>query len=72
MGLIFRLLYCGLTLPQIKNSSRCLGRPLCFEKVLTQYLRVGFLLLTLPPRDFHVSPFLGRWTVAACSEALTF
>lgn len=58
MGLIFRLLYCGLTLPHIKNSSRCLGRPLHFENVLTQYLRVG-LLLTLPPRDFHVSPFLG-------------
>lgn len=58
MGLIFRLLYCGLTLSHIKNSSRCLGRPLHFENVLTQYLRVG-LLLTLPPRDFHVSPFLG-------------
>lgn len=58
MGLIFRLLYCGLTLPHIKNSSRCLGRPLHFENVLTQYLRVG-LLLTLPPQRLSCKPLPG-------------
>lgn len=54
MGLIFRLLYCGLTLPHIKNSSHCPGSPLCFWKVLTQYLTMGLLGLTFPPRDFSV------------------
>lgn len=29
VGLIFRFLYCGLTLPYIKNSSRRPGRPPC-------------------------------------------
>ena len=48
VGLIFRLLYCGLTLPHIKNLSHCLGRLLRFWKVLTQHLAVGLLTLSPP------------------------
>lgn len=52
VGLIFRLLYCGLTLPHIKNSSHCLGRPLHFEKFSPNTLEWVYYFSPSHPETF--------------------
>lgn len=55
VGLIFRFLYCGLTLPHIKNSSHCPGRPLCSLEGLSAHSVLHWVHQLSP---FHPETFL--------------